>query len=203
MVTYYRYFWFQPDGHVRHLCSPSTPEVVKADPGGLWPPSGTRECLGKRVSVGRYYVRKGNQVHIVLPNISLDTNIVATVKIQDLRSVEGLRFGPPPLRPRPARGSFDTLVPVTFAIESPAFNGSTHRQPIPIPFGEKFHFHACNLSADSDTAVDHHLHRFAATTNEDGREEKNNGMSKHDEGILGATQLTAEEERKAAVEASL
>lgn len=213
LVTYYRYFWFQPDGQLRHLCSPSTPSQVKAAPGGLYPPSTTRECLGRNVTRGRYYVRKSDTVHIVVPNISTDTNIVATARIQDVRdNAEGVRYGAPPLRPRPARGAFNTLIPVMFALESPAFNGDTFRQQMPIPFGEKFHFHACTVTAAAEkraegvtSAARFSSSRFAAVgiagVGHGG--DATRGMSKHEDGALGAVQLTAEEERKAAEEASL
>ena len=209
LVTYYRYFWFQPDGQLRHLCCPSTPAQVKATPGGLNPLSTTRKCLGRNVTRGRYYVRKSDTVHVVVPNISTDTNIVATMRIQDVRgSAEGVRYGPPPLRPRPARGAFNTLIPVRFVLESPAFNGDTFQQQMPIPFGEKFHFHACAVAAaeeragEGTQAAGFSSSRFAAVGN-GGPVADGAGVSKHDEGLLGAVQLTAEEERKAAEEASL
>jgi len=150
MATYYRHFWFQPNGVVRHACVPHPPEVVARDPGGLWPLSTSSHCLGRIVNVGTYEVRKKNIVHITIPNIGPDASIVITMKV----AYQEGRYGPPPLKPMPPYGSFFMMLPLSFNMKARAFNGSYHKTPMPITFGEVYNFYPCLAPSVDAQAVD-------------------------------------------------
>ena len=135
----------------------------------------------------------------VLSTTAFDLGVPVEMKLEQMQHTGSFK----------ARGAFNTLIPIMFALESPAFNGDTFRQKMPIPFGEKFHFHACTVAAaekrpeEGTSAAVFSSSRFAAVDNVGVGPGGGRGMSKHDDGALGAVQLTAEEERKAAEEASL
>ena len=141
LVTYYRYFWFQPNGVVRHTCVPDCPRTVKKNPEGLFPLSKSRSCCNRVVNIGTYSVRSKNLVSITLPNIGLDTNISVQMKI----GYEKGSYGPPPLKPLPPKGSFFMLLPIHFNLESIGWDGRINKTPMPIAFGEVFHFHSCDV----------------------------------------------------------
>jgi hypothetical protein len=150
MVTYYRHFWFQPNGVVRHACVPHPPEVVAMDPGGFWPLSTSNQCLGRIVNVGSYEVRKRNVVHVTIPNIGPDASIVIQMKI----AYEAGRYGSPPLKPKPPYGSFNMLLPLSFDMKARAFNGDYRKTPMPITFGEVYNFRACSAPSTVAQAAD-------------------------------------------------
>jgi hypothetical protein len=185
MVTYYRYFWFQPNGIVRHTCVPDPPDVVRRNPGGLWPLSNSKRCLGRVVNIGSYGVRQKNVIDITIPNIGPETDIVVQLRIAYPKG----QYGKPPLKPLPPRGSFFVLMPVFFNLEAAAWNGEIRKTPMPITFGELFHFSKCG-----------------------GQNQNEKKMKKNEKTMIGngvgvesgaGVLLSSEEEKAAAKEASL
>ena len=81
LISYYRYFWFQPNGTVKHTCVPNPPNEVKQRPEGLFPLSTSRRCCGRVVNTGTYQVRAKNQITIDIPNIGPDSKLAIELKI--------------------------------------------------------------------------------------------------------------------------
>ena len=203
LVTYYRYFWFQPDGNVRHVCSPAPPHVVKKNPMGLFPLSTSRQCCGRGVNLGTYSVRNKNQIHLMIPDIGPRSDIHVELKIAYRKGAYGPRYdGDGALKPLPPRGSFFMLLPISFNLHNPAYDGRVLKTPMPITFGEVFHFHSCALVEDGKGAKGSKGERKVTHT-----KQSRNGEEKMSqvEGINApiSVLLSSEEEKAAFREASL
>lgn len=191
MVTYYRYFWFLPNGVVRHACVPDPPNIVRLNLGGLSPLSDSKRCCKRVVNIGTWKVSQKNIVDITLPNISRDTEIVVKLRIAYPKG----QYGAYPLKPLPPRGSFFILLPMAFDLKSRSFNGGTHLTAMPITFGELFNFYSCNAPSKDKVRV------------QGETKESMGGGVQGGSGVLTSTGsgvlLSAEEEKAAARESSL
>jgi len=93
----------------------------------------------------------------------------------------------PQLKRKPAAGTFFMLLPVKFNLEDRYDYAPT---PMPIPFGEKFHFHSCEVGRREG---------LRRSQQQQAGEQKRGVV----EDVVTSVLLSSEEEKAAAREASL